>query len=276
MRKGVIFLVPVPIGNLRDITLRALDVLASAKLIACEDTRKTSFLLSEHHIPIPKLISFHKFNERSREDLLFRHLESGEDLVIVSDAGSPAISDPASSIVRSAIERNIEIVALPGPTALIPAFSVSGLGEGKFQFLGFLPAKNKERAAILELLKSYPYPSVIYESVHHLKATLEVLYAALGERRVSISREISKLFEECIRGSISEIIANFAITEKGEFVIVLDGAEPCKKPFPNPEAETMLLTYKDIHSKELADTMAVHFGITKKEAYTFIISRRKR
>jgi 16S rRNA (cytidine1402-2'-O)-methyltransferase len=276
MRKGVIFLVPVPIGNLRDITLRALDVLASAKLIACEDTRKTAFLLSEHHIPVPKLISFHKFNERSREDQLFTHLESGEDLVIVSDAGSPAISDPALAIIRSAIERNIEIVALPGPTALIPAFSVAGLGEGKFQFLGFLPVKNKEREAIWEQLKSYPYPSIIYESVHHLKATLEALCSALGDRRVSISREISKLYEECIRGSLSEIVADFPITEKGEFVIVLDGAELCEEPFPNPEAEAMLLAFKDVHSKELADMLAARFGITKKEAYSFIIARRRR
>jgi 16S rRNA (cytidine1402-2'-O)-methyltransferase len=275
MRNGVIYLVPVPIGNLRDITLRALDILGSVSLIACEDTRKTAFLLSEHKVPIPKLISFHKFNERSREDALFRHLEGGNDLVIVSDAGSPAISDPALGIVQLAVQKGIEVIALPGATALIPAFSVSGMGESRFQFLGFLPTKKKERTALLATLKSYPYPTVIYESVHHLKATLEDLHSALGDRSVSISREISKMFEECIRGSLAELLEDYQIKEKGEFVIVLAGAEPQTRSFPNPEAEAMLEEYKDMRSKELAELMATRFGIGKNAAYAFITKLRK-
>lgn len=275
MRKGVIFLVPVPIGNLRDITLRALDTLAEVKLIACEDTRKTAFLLSEHQIPIPKLISFHKFNERSREDLLFKHLESGEDLVIVSDAGSPAISDPALSIVQNAVQKGIEVIALPGATALIPAFSVSGMGESRFQFIGFLPPKKKDRTVLLGTLLSYPYPSVIYESVHHLKATLEELLHSLGDRQVSISREISKLYEECIRGSLASILEDYQITEKGEFVIVLAGAEAQQITFPNPDAETMVKESSGMRSKELAELLADRFGISKNSAYAYIMEIRK-
>lgn len=275
MRKGVIYLVPVPIGNLRDITLRALDILSSVSLIACEDTRKTAFLLSEHSIPCPKLISFHKFNERSREDILFRHLDAGNDLAIVSDAGSPAVSDPALGIVQQAVQRGIEVIALPGATALIPAFSVSGMGDSRFQFMGFLPTKKKERRAMLTNLKSYPYPTVIYESVHHLKATLQDLHAALGNRKVSISREISKLYEECIRGTLGGLLEDYQIMEKGEFVIVLAGAEPIIESFPNPEAEAMLRQYPDLRSKELAELMAERFGIGKNAAYAFITKMRK-
>lgn len=275
MRNGVIYLVPVPIGNLRDITLRALDILASVRLIACEDTRKTAFLLGEHQIAIPKLISFHKFNERSREELLFEHLSRGEDLAIVSDAGSPAISDPALGIVAKAVMRGIEVIALPGPTALIPAFSISAMGEGRFQFLGFLPPKAKERKAVLTALKSYPYPSIIYESVHRIKACLEELYEVLGDRQVSISREISKLFEECIRGKLASILQDYEITPKGEFVIVLAGAEIAEITFPNPEAQAMVQEHQELKSRELAELLAIRFGIPKNQAYAYITTVRK-
>ncbi|MDD3097736.1 MAG: 16S rRNA (cytidine(1402)-2'-O)-methyltransferase [Candidatus Cloacimonetes bacterium] len=275
MRNGVIFLVPVPIGNLRDITLRALDILAEVPLIACEDTRKTAFLLGEHNIPIPKLVSFHKFNERSREDMLFQHLESGQNLAIVSDAGSPAISDPALGIVKKAVAMGIDVIALPGPTALIPAFSVSGFGDSRFQFLGFLPTRKKELDSLLKDLLTYPYPTVIYESVHHLRNTLENLHRVLGDRQISISREISKLFEECLRGSLREILEDYQITEKGEFVIVIAGANPEIQVFPNPEAEAFLEQNKDMKSKPLAVLMAEHFGISKNQAYEYITRQRK-
>ncbi|MCK9335338.1 MAG: 16S rRNA (cytidine(1402)-2'-O)-methyltransferase [Candidatus Cloacimonetes bacterium] len=265
----------MPIGNLRDITLRALDILAEVPLIACEDTRKTAFLLGEHNIPIPKLVSFHKFNERSREDMLFQHLESGQNLAIVSDAGSPAISDPALGIVKKAVAMGIDVIALPGPTALIPAFSVSGFGDSRFQFLGFLPTRKKELDSLLKELLTYPYPTVIYESVHHLRNTLENLHRVLGDRQISISREISKLFEECLRGSLREILEDYQITEKGEFVIVIAGANPEIQVFPNPEAEAFLEQNKDMKSKPLAVLMAEHFGISKNQAYEYITRQRK-
>lgn len=275
MRKGVIFLVPVPIGNLRDITLRAIDTLKSVSLIACEDTRKTSFLLRQYEIAPPKLISFHKFNERSREELLFAHLERGEDLAVVSDAGSPTISDPAQILVSEAIKRGFEVQALPGATALIPALSVSGFPSSAFQFVGFLPTKAKDRTELIKQIRAYIYPTVIYESVHHLKATLQELDAALSPRKIAIAREISKLHEECIRGEISEILQDYDITEKGEFVIVIEGAPAVLPSFPDAATFQLLEEYNHLKSKELAAIISEKSKVGKNEAYAFVLEHRK-
>ncbi len=275
MRKGVIFLIPVPIGNLGDITLRAIDTLKSVSLLACEDTRKTSFLLKQYEIPAPKLISFHKFNERSREELLFAHLDQGEDLGVVSDAGSPAISDPAQILVSEAIKRGIEVQALPGATALIPALSVSGFPTTAFQFVGFLPAKAKDRAETIKQIREYLHPTVMYESVHHLKATLEELDEALSPRKIAIVREISKLYEECIRGEIAEILQDYEITEKGEFVIVIEGAPLELSSFPGTADFQLLEEHSHLKSKELAVLISEKSKVGKNEAYAFVLEHRK-
>lgn len=274
MRKGVIFLIPVPIGNLKDITLRAIDTLKSVSLLACEDTRKTSFLLGQYEIPAPKLISFHKFNERSREELLFAHLERGEDLGVVSDAGSPAISDPAQILVKEAIKRGFEVQALPGATALIPALTVSGFSTAAFQFVGFLPTKAKDLQEMLQQIKAYIYPTVIYASVHQLKATLGELDKALSPRKIAIVREISKLYEECIRGEISEILQDYEITEKGEFVIVIDGAPTVQTSFPDEAAFRLLEAYRHLKSKEIAAIISEKSKVGKNEAYAFVLEHR--
>ncbi|MCB5252661.1 MAG: 16S rRNA (cytidine(1402)-2'-O)-methyltransferase [Candidatus Cloacimonadaceae bacterium] len=275
MCKGVIFLVPVPIGNLRDITLRALDTLKAVSLIACEDTRKTSFLLKHYEIAAPKLISFHKFNERSREELLFAHLDQGKDLAVVSDAGSPTISDPAQSLVSAAITRGYEVQALPGATALIPALSISGFPTSAFQFIGFLPSKVKDRTELLKQIKAYTYPTVMYESVHHLKATLQELDAALSPRNIAIAREISKLHEECIRKDIAQILQDYDITEKGEFVIVIEGAQEIQASFPDAAAFRLLEKYNHLKSKELAAIISEKSKVGKNEAYAFVLEHRK-
>ena len=268
-------MVPVPIGNLGDITLRAIDTLKSVSLIACEDTRKTSFLLKHYEIPATKLVSFHKFNERSREEQLFAHLETGEDLAVVSDAGSPTISDPAQILVSEAIKRGIEVQALPGATALIPALSVSGFPTTAFQFVGFLPAKAKDRIEALKQIKEYSYPTIMYESVHHIKATLEELDTALSPRKIAIAREISKLHEECIRGTISDLLEDYEITEKGEFVIVIDGAPIVQANFPDEAAFELLETHKHLKSKELAAIISENSKIGKNEAYAFVLEYRE-
>lgn len=275
-RKGVIYLVPVPIGNLRDITLRALDTLAAVPLIACEDTRKTGFLLKEYQIASPKLISFHKFNEKQRESQLLEHLKSGEDLAIVSDAGSPAISDPALIFIKRAISENIRIVALPGATALIPAITVSGLGEGRFQFIGFLPSKKKARESVYQELKSYPHPSILYLSVHDVKEILAELYEHLGERRISISREISKLHEECIRGSLKEIVEEDELTLKGEFVVVIDGALPLESAVSGEALALFVASHSEMKTKDLAAELAAQYGISKSAAYQYIMEIRNK
>ncbi len=275
MRIGVIYLVPVPIGNLRDITLRALDVFKSVSLIACEDTRKTAFLLSQYQIPAPRLLSFHKFNERSREQAIFRHLDGGEDIAIASDAGSPAISDPAQKLVEEAIKRGYLVQALPGATALIPALSISGFDCSAFQFVGFLPAKIKDRKLALEQIRDFPHPSIVYESVHHIKDTLAQMNEYFPARRVAIAREISKLHEECIRGTVADLVLGDNITEKGEFVIVIDSAEQKPAEFPNPEAELMVAQNPDIKSKNLAEKLSLRFGISKNLAYEYVLECRR-
>lgn len=275
-RKGVIFLVPVPIGNLGDITLRALDTLKSTSLIACEDTRKTGFLLSHYQIKAPKLISFHKFNERSREQALLDHLNEGKDLCIVSDAGTPCISDPAQEFVSRAIAAGYPVTALPGATAIIPAFCISGFRHPCFQFLGFLPDKPKARREVLSQTATYPHLTILYESVHKLQKTLKELHDIIGDRQVAVCRELSKLHEECVRGSLSDILADDQITAKGEFVIVIDAAIQQAKEFPHPDADLLIETHPELSAKILAEQVALRWGIPKRTAYNYILRCRSK
>lgn len=271
MPKGVIFLVPVPIGNLGDITLRAIETLKKVEVIACEDTRKSAFLLSQYEIPVPKLISFHKFNERSREELIFSHLEEGKDVAIVSDAGSPAISDPAQSFVAHALSKGFEVQALPGATALIPAISVSGFSTDAFQFLGFLPLKQKLRQEALRQIKDYPFVSIIYESVHRLKETLSELAAVFPARNIAVVREISKLHEEVLRGTAQELAEMEDIMLKGEFVIVIDKPEIVKGSISEAELLKLIEASNAVGKRELAKEIAEQTGMGKNEVYEMIL-----
>ncbi len=275
MPKGVIFLVPVPIGNLGDITLRAIETLKRVEIIACEDTRKSAFLLSQYEITIPKLISFHKFNERSREELIFSHLESGKDVAIISDAGSPAISDPAQSFVSHALEKGFEVQALPGATALIPAISVSGFSTDAFQFLGFLPQKQKLRQEALRQILGYPFVSIIYESVHRIKDTLAQLAEIMPTRNIAIVREISKLHEEVIRGSAKELAEKADITLKGEFVIVVDKPEIRKSSLTEEELLRLIEESEAVGKRALAHEIALKTGMGKNEVYEMILRLKK-
>lgn len=272
---GVIFLVPVPIGNLGDITLRAIETLKSVELIACEDTRKTAFLLSQYEIAIPRLISFHKFNERSREDAIFSYLKGGKDVAIVSDAGSPAISDPAQSLISQAIAKGCEVCALPGATALVPALSMSGFATDAFQFLGFLPQKQKLRQAALHQIKDYPFVSIVYESVHRIYETLSQMAEHFPDRELAIVREISKLHEEVIRGSAKELANGDAITLKGEFVIVIDKAEIQKKELSDAEILQMIEMGEGMSNSDLAKALAQKTGMGKNQAYDALLRLRK-
>lgn len=219
---------PTPIGNLGDITLRALETLKSVKMIAAEDTRSTGKLLQHYGIQAPRLLSYHKFSEKKRSSEILRVLQAGEDVAIVSDAGSPGISDPSELIVKQAIEHGITITALPGATALIPAITASGLPSASFLFLGFLPTKQSERRALIQSLKQSNQTTIIYESPHHIYKTLQELHEVLGSREVVIARELTKFYEEYIRGSLTDLLEDYSITEKGEFVLLLGPAEVCE------------------------------------------------
>ncbi|MDR0575559.1 MAG: 16S rRNA (cytidine(1402)-2'-O)-methyltransferase [Tannerella sp.] len=223
-----LIVVPTPVGNLEDITLRALRVLKEADLILAEDTRTTSILLKHYEIQ-NRLQSHHKFNEHQTIERLTERIKAGENIALVSDAGTPAISDPGFLLVRECIQKGIEVECLPGATAFIPALVISGLPDDKFCFEGFLPIKKGRQARLLKI-SSEERTNIIYESPYRLLKTLMQLSEVCGNnRKVSVSRELSKRFEETIRGALEEVISHFSKNEpKGEFVIILEGAK-CEK-----------------------------------------------
>jgi len=225
---GKLLLIPTPIGNLEDITLRALRMLKEADLILAEDTRTSSVLLIHYEIHKP-LQSFHKFNEHKTLESLINKLNSGQTIALISDAGTPSISDPGFLIVRECLKNNIEVECLPGATALIPALVNSGLPSERFCFEGFLPIK-KGRKTRLQNLATEERTMIFYESPFKVIRTLEDLASVCGpERQASISRELSKKFEENITGSLAGLITHFnSHSPKGEFVIVLAGNRPLK------------------------------------------------
>ena len=221
---GTLYLVPTPIGNLEDMTPRAVTTLREVDVIACEDTRVTGRLLKAFDIRKP-LVSYHDVNERRRAVQLIERLRAGESVAVVSDAGSPGLSDPAYRLVKLAVENDIPVVALPGANAVIPALTASGLPTDRFFFEGFLPQKSAARRKRLSALKDYPHTLVFFESVHRVAATLRDMAEVLPDRRACVAREISKKFEAYHRGTLPELAAAVGeMTLKGEFVIVVEGA----------------------------------------------------
>ncbi len=221
----MLYLVPTPIGNLDDITLRALQVLREVDLIACEDTRTSGHLLDHHDVNAPTT-SYHEHNEREKTPELVTRMRAGHDVALISDAGSPGISDPGFYLVRACWDEDIEVQALPGPTALIPALTASALPSDRFVFEGFLP-KKKGRDTRLTELASEPRTIVIYESPYRLLRTLEDLIEHLGPDRIAaVARELTKTYEEIERGTLKEVRSYFAGYKKvrGECVIVIGGA----------------------------------------------------
>ena len=218
-----LYIVPTPIGNLEDITLRAIKVLKEVDLILCEDTRRSKKLLNHLEIDVP-LRSHHKFNEHIEVSYIVKKIVEGSNMALISDAGVPGISDPGFLIVRTCLENNIETECLPGPTAFVPALVVSGLPIDKFIFEGFLPAK-KGRKSRLEKLALESRTMVFYESPHKLLRTLLDFDNFFGSnRKISISRELTKLYEETLRGSIKEMVAIYSNKKpKGEYVIIVQG-----------------------------------------------------
>lgn len=221
--QGKLYLVPTPVGNLKDITLRALELLGSCDIILAEDTRNTGMLLKHYNIDKP-LQSYHAHNEHDKYKDVMHQLEAGKTMCLVTDAGTPGISDPGFLIVRECIKAGLAIECLPGATAFVPALVKSGLPCDKFVFEGFLPVK-KGRKTRLEFLKNESRTMILYESPYKLLTTLSDLLETMGQsRQVSVSREISKLFEETINGTLEEVLLHFKHkAPKGEFVIILEG-----------------------------------------------------
>ncbi len=225
----MLYLVPTPVGNLEDITLRALRVLKEVDVVLAEDTRTSGMLL--HHYDIRnKLCSHHKFNEHQTADAFAARMAAGETMALITDAGTPGISDPGFMLVRACVARGVEVQCLPGPTAFVPALAASGLPCERFTFEGFLPVK-KGRATRLEQLREEQRTMVFYESPYRVVKTLGQLAEVFGpERRMSACREISKVHEESVRGTIAEVLAHFEATEpRGEFVLVVEGQGSAKR-----------------------------------------------
>lgn len=229
--RGTLVLVGTPIGNLGDLSPRAVETLATAEIVACEDTRRTRQLLTHEGVTAGnRLVSLHAHNERSRIPELIRHLEAGATVAVVSDAGMPGISDPGSRLVHEAIESGISVTVVPGPSAAVAALVVSGLDTRAFCFEAFLPRKGRQRAEILSAISGRYQTTVVYESPYRIVATISDLAAACGdERRVAICRELTKLHEEIWRGTLGEAVRYYGDltsrgrSPRGEHVIVVDG-----------------------------------------------------
>lgn len=229
MERGVLYICPTPIGNLEDITLRTIRILGEVDLIAAEDTRHTIKLLNHYDIKKP-LTSYHEHNIKEKGTELIEKLSSGQNIALVSDAGMPGISDPGQELIRQAIDEGIEVIALPGATASITALVISGLSTEKFIFEGFLSSKKGERKKELDKIKEYTKTTIIYEAPHRLMNLLEDMEDILGDRQISISRELTKKYEETFRGVASEALEKFKDSGvKGEFVIIVDGNHETKE-----------------------------------------------
>lgn len=264
--KATVYLIPTPIGNMDDITLRAIKTLEKVDVIFCEDTRVTALLLD--HLKIKKkLISSHKFNESANKDKFLSYLEENKEVGIVTDRGTPIISDPGYDLVKVAIENEYNVVALPGPTAFVPALIASGLSPQPFLFYGFLNNKESKRKKELEELKEEKSTMIFYESPHRIVETLENMKTILGNRNISISREITKKFEEIYRGKISDIIREM-IEIKGELVIVVSGNNEEKKYDHLSVIEHVNLYIKEgMTSKEAIKKVSLDRGKNKNEIY---------
>lgn len=253
-----LYLVPTPIGNLGDFTFRAVEVLNRVEVIFSEDTRITINLLNHYDIK-KKLIAFHKFNEEQKVGVVLSYLENGKNVAIVSDRGTPVLSDPGEICTKKVIEKGYNVVSLPGATAAIPAITASGLDSSKFIFYGFLNSKSSKRKKELEFLKNNKMTIIFYEAPHRIMEMLADLKDVFGDRNISISREISKKFEEIYRATISEVM-NMLTEVKGEFVIVVEGNKD-------------VVSFDDITIKEHVN-IYMEDGLTEKEAIKKVAKER--
>lgn len=276
IKNGILYIVATPIGNLEDITLRAINVLENVDLIAAEDTRHTLKLLNHLNISKP-MISYHRHNEKLRVDVLLKELKDGKDIALVSDAGTPGICDPGEEIIKKCIEEKIKVIPIPGACAMINALITSGIDTSEFSFLGFLPLNKKNRKNKLEEIKNSNKTIILYEAPHKLKNTLNDLKDILKDRKIVIAREITKIHEEYIRGTVDEI---FKIVDnlKGEMILIIDKNENINKiedDLNNLTLEEHYEFYKNqgLEKKEIIKKIAKDRNVNKNEIYKMFINK---
>ncbi len=269
MKTGTLYIVATPIGNLEDITLRAIRVLKEADLIAAEDTRHTKHLLDRYQIETP-LTSYHDHNKEEKAPVLVARMLEGKNVALVCDAGTPGISDPGYFLINLAVEQAIPVVPVPGATAAIAALSISGLPTDSFLFEGFLPAKQQARKKRLQELARVEHTIIFYEAPHKILKALEDMLAVFGDRRAVMTRELTKVHEETIRGTLSEILEHIRHgTVKGEFTIIVHGAsaEPLKRDIDTAVYLKNLMLHRGLSRKEAVAAAAEELGLPKKDVY---------
>lgn len=276
---GKLYLVATPIGNLEDITLRALKVLKEVDFIAAEDTRHTLGLLNHFEISKP-LISYYKQIESTKSTKLVEKLKEGQNIAVVSDAGTPGISDPGEQIVKCAIEEGIEVIPIPGACAFVNALIASGMNTREFAFIGFLSAVKKERKDKLEEIQYETRTLIFYEAPHKLKTTLEDMLEILGNRNIVLARELTKIHEEFIRGKISDILENME-NVKGEFVVIVEGNAQSKKEIELENLNQMSLEeqyefyeQQGMNKKEIIKQIAKDRNVNKNEIYQYFLKNK--
>lgn len=277
---GVLYLCATPIGNLNDMSPRVIETLKDADLIAAEDTRNSIKLLNHFDIDTP-MTSYHEFNKVDKAKTLIGKLKEGQNIALITDAGTPAISDPGEVLVKMCQEENITVTSLPGPAALIVALTLSGLSTRRFCFEGFLPPEKKERRRILEELTNESRTIILYEAPHHLKGTLAELKEALGDRRITICRELTKKFESVMPTTILKAIAYYEENEpRGEYVLVIEGKsfkeqdEERQLGFAEMSIEEHMKIYEDqgIDHKEAMKLVAKDRGVSKRDIYNALLN----
>jgi 16S rRNA (cytidine1402-2'-O)-methyltransferase len=276
----MLYVIATPIGNLEDITLRALRLLGEVDLIACEDTRHTRKLLTHYQIITPT-ISYHEHNERERATELITRMKNGAKVALVTDAGTPLVSDPGFHLLSEAIQQGITIVPIPGATAFVTALMAAGLPSAEFLFIGFLPAKATARRSKLRELASLQTLLIFYEAPHRLIATLEAILEELGNRRCVVARELTKLHEEFLRGTMAEVLKELRGRDiKGEFVLLiapLDETEKCASLTTSvsiADAVAELMRTEGLDSRQALKQVARQRGISKSEAYRQLLQQK--
>jgi 16S rRNA (cytidine1402-2'-O)-methyltransferase len=257
-----------PIGNLRDVTLRVLDELAEADLVLCEDTRRTRILLDRHGLSA-RLLSYHEHNEAARTAEVLPQLEAGARVAVVSDAGLPGVSDPGARLIAAALERGVPVTVLPGASSVETALVASGFAAERYQFLGYLPRGEAALAAVWDELRRWPWPAVAFESPRRLPRTLASLAGALPERPVAVCRELTKQFEEVVRGPASEVAERFAEPPKGEITLVLGASDRLRGAAADPLAVGAVdeLVTAGVARRQAADLVARLTGTSRNELY---------
>ena len=272
---GKLFLCATPIGNLEDITLRVLETLKSVDIVAAEDTRHTLKLLNHYDIKA-KLTSYHEHNKYDKAKVLVEELLAGKNIALVTDAGTPAISDPGEELAKAAFEAGVEVTSLPGASALVVALSMSPLSSRRFVFEGFLPSDKKERREVLESLRNETRTIVLYEAPHRLVKTLKELEEVLGERKINLCRELTKVHEDILLSTIPELLLYFEVNEpKGEMVLVIEGADKEKlkeeeiKSWEEMSIEDHVRFYTNqgFEEKEAMKMAAKDRGVSKRDIY---------